>query len=999
MGQLWDVKVDGNSVSIENPVYKMADGKEITISTVMTGTIEGGKAEFKTQKINEAALSLWGPVGEKAVGGSVAGLPGNVTVDKNGAVVFHRVKFDGQADVAGPFGGDSANANAAPLNKDLAFLRNVVTVKSYDAKTNRATIVGEFMVHTDVAAGDVAVGFGIGTRFDMAEGVRLRDNGVEYFQNGNKSFSEITPDRGFVPGFGVAGKIVEREETLIFGEKGAPWIRVERELDQKTGVIFERATMAASGEALHSSVDSKTGIMRIDAVGKEKAQLILTADQRGDKTGFWHGILTSGDDTVVGTLFKAIENNPFNIFGLGQQDVITGRAVVKKTYAVVTRNVVAVFGTGEMMGALAYAKVTGDFKPINERINKWEGMDAYITQADKWIDSSNALMGEQKGALVRSAETGGSLKDVEYESFKMAAANIVGGLGSGGIEETRASLNEHGGGINFVLEQPGQALMLFAPHIGYGSNVRELSGGDWRREGAAGRVAFGESVATTAVAAFLAYGTVKGFQGGYGKVGAIQEVGGKFTFKLNPFFERIMQGTKGASLEVFDVMSPVGHDLLDVNKVLIPMGKKTHFELSGASRDLKEAGFSYKDADRVAYNRDTNTFVFDLDAGVKPEQVVRVIESNHNVEVGATNPKVVENALADSSMTPHLTEDSVRTFKGQVDNVIQQKNQLIDENIGLRKEARQEATVNKEQRLAVEQERKGYGTEQERLRALKNQFEKGKVSPNDVEGQISEIVSGKHPSRPEVELGDRAGIVEGSGQSRQGTGESGKGNGQNHQNVEERNRQDGQTPKTDQGGPAPKSDLAGRIESVGAAGRREGAAGRREGAAGRSIDGALQDVGERIKRSDTRIAKLQDGENAALGRADEYRKRIDEARTDVRALKDVGESLEKRLKQGEPKGAIRLSLYLEDDNLAANLLTKHSENIVSKPSKTAFPDSSGLMESFTRLVANDRGHIAVPTKADLSATPRESSGIETPRQLDFPTQEKLTPTQKSVLQK
>ncbi len=959
MGQLWDVKVDGNSVSIENPVYKMADGKEITISTVMTGTIEGGKTEFKTQKINEAALSLWGPVGEKAVGGSVAGLPGNVTVDKNGAVVFHRVKFDGQADVAGPFGGGSANANAAPLNKDLAFLRNVVTVKSYDAKTNRATIVGEFMVHTDAAAGDVAVGFGIGTRFDMAEGVRLRDNGVEYFQNGNKSLSEITPDRGFVPGFGVAGKVVGRQETLIFGEKGAPWIRVERELDQKTGVIFERATMAASGEALHSSVDSKTGIMRIDAVGKEKAQLLLSADQRGDKTGVWHGILTSGEGSVVGALFKIAEKSPINILGLSQQDVITGRAVVKKTYAVVTRNVVAVFGTGEMMGALAYAKVTGDFKPINDRINKWEGMDSYITQADKWIDSSKALMGEQKAALVRAAEAGVSLKDVEYQSFKMAAANIVGGLGSGGMEETRASLNEHGGGVNFVLEQPGQALMLFAPHLGYESNVRELSGGDWRREGAAGRVAFGESVATTAVAAFLAYGTVKGFQGGYGKVGTIREVGGKFTFKLNPLSERIMQGTKGASLEVFDVMSPVGHDLLDVNKVLVPMGKKAHFELSGAGRDLKEAGFSYKDADRVAYNRDTNTFVFDLDAGVKPEQVVRVIESNHNVEVGATNPKVVENALADSAMTPHLTEDSVRTFKGQVDNVIQQKNQLIDENIGLRKEARQEATINKEQRFEVEQERKGYGTEQERLRALKNQFEKGKVSPNDVEGQIGEIVSGKHPSRQQSGSGDRSGIVEGTGQGRQGTGESGQRDRQNNQNVEKGNLQNRETPETNQRGSAPKSDLAGRIEQK----YRTSEATERTSEA---IRRALQEVEGKIRSADTRIEKFRERENTALGRADEYRGRIDEARTDVRALKKVGEILEKRIKQGEPQGPVRLAVYLEDDNVAANLLIKYGKNLDSKPINRSSSEGNSLAESFTRLVANERGQIAVPTMGGKS---------------------------------
>jgi hypothetical protein len=980
VGQVWAAKVEGTTISIENPVYKMADGKEITISTTMIGKITAGTTTFESQKFGATSLSLWGPIGEKATGISKEGDLGKVLIDTNGAVTFQRVKFNGQAQVSGPMRGGSTGEVAAPLNKDLAFLNNKVTVTRFDAKTNLATIDGEFMVHTDSSAGDVAVGFGIGTQLQMDKGVVMRMNGVDYFQNRSDSFSKITVDRGFVPGQGVAGKIVGRQETLIFGEAGTPWIRVVREIDTKDGTIYLRPTMALSGEPCHGSVDKNTGILHIDAVGKEKAQLILTKDQLTDKTSAWHGILTSGENTLVGNLFKIAEKSPFNPLRIGQEDILTGKAVVKKTIAVLSRNVVALAGVGEMAMELGYAKVTGDFKPISTQIEKWERMDNFISKTDTWIESSRALMGEQKGALVRAAQAGGSLMDVELQSFKMAVMNMGGGLASGGVEATRKELSDatsdfYGakltGGTAFLHEQVGGVFMLVRPDLTQSQMTAELSGGDWRKEKAAGRVAMGETVATTGMAAFLTTGVVKGFRGGYGKVGSIQNAGGKFSFKLNPASERIFQGTKGASLEMFDMMSPVGHDLLDVNRVLVPMVRKAHFELSGSNTDLKSAGFTYRDADRVAYNRDTNTFVLDMDAGATATQVTRVIEGKHNAEIGSTAPHVVENAFANKSLTAHLTDDSVRNFKGQVDNVIQDKNQTITENTQLRKEARQEATAHREKRAGVEEVRKEYGIEQDRLRALKNKFEKGEVSANDVERQIGEIVSGKHPSRQEIGPRDRSGIVEGTGQGRQGTGESGQRNRQNHQNVEKGDLQNRETPEIDQRGPTPKSDIDSRIGSVTAAGGREAAAGGREAAAGGAIKDALQEVGDRIQRLDTRIAELRSREDAALGRADQYRERIDEARADVRTLKKVGDALEKRLKQGEPQGPVRLALYLEDDTVAANLLTKYRENLIPDGNRGT-PSITGFADDIHRLVANERGHIAV------GAPPISKSGTNTP---------------------
>ncbi|MBI4395851.1 MAG: hypothetical protein HY548_02065, partial [Elusimicrobia bacterium] len=554
-GQTWDITMDGDGFSVVNPSYALDKETRVKINATFKGSFVDGAAMFEGGRIEPTALSFEGN-GERAKGIS-DDLGGHAVMGEDGVLVFNKVKFDGNARVDWPMGatGKTESVGSGAEGKTpgkLEAIHNTITVTGYDAATNKAMIKGVFMMKTDAERGDMKVGFGIGTSFDIAEGVGLKAQGMTLHQNGSHNLTMIT-DKGLVIGEGVSGKVDGSSDELIFGKNGEAEVRVTRVREGDR--IVRRAYMAGSGAAVSCKMDSATGKLQIDAVGGRTLSLEIPDYQKTDQTSRWHGLLTAKDMQwgavkeskasrwigafSVSKIVKSATNVDAEKFSLA---AVTGKifrvdlkkatpAGVMKALQPSGEDIVAVKGLALRVGAVTLrtgAKLTAatdalvmtrllnsDNKAAQNLVQNavkrqefYEGIGAF---SDRVIAKSQELNSETTRALVWKGSENGSWDDVELKASKAGLANLLGMFVTLGGDQTEEALQtEHGKGLKgvggFVQNQLGGLMMMVRPDLAYADRARDLGGEGGKFAAGARRVALAETGVNVAGTAFVVAG-------------------------------------------------------------------------------------------------------------------------------------------------------------------------------------------------------------------------------------------------------------------------------------------------------------------------------------------------------------------------------------------------------------------------------------------------------------------------------------------------------------
>ena len=551
--QIWEMVFDRDDFKIENPRFVFSDKTRVEINAVIRGSLAGGTVLFENLKIPADRLLLRG--GKNVSEGLSGPNSGALVVSSDGGVTFNRARFKGRSRVEGLEAFLSPRTAAATeregeVGPKPMMLRNEVKVLKYDRAANTALIDGEFIVNTD-QSGDRKLGFGIGTRYLLADGVVIKTPQMTLRQNGSPNASELTLS-GMVFGEGMSAKLAGQSEEWIFGKGGEVEVRVLR---VRVGDHVERRVLMAGSETPVNAAMVE-GRLRIDAVGGRTLWLDVPQEQRGDRTARWHGSLTAKDwqwNAEVGAKVERVMNR-FSLSGF-LKDVLrmdlrslTLGSLTQKAFGVDTKKAsvvgmidalqvggedvlalkematkVGAFGlrTAAHVAAGLDALMVADLWKSQGRVDRWlvktdvgrqELFARWGNKADARLARGEALKAEMARARVWKATDGGGWGEVELPVGKMALANLAADFltlgGARPIEDLHAEHGTGGRGLfGFIQNQSAGMLAMFKPRMMARDRASELAGEGGRWRAGAERVAWAETSVNLAGMSIIVLGT------------------------------------------------------------------------------------------------------------------------------------------------------------------------------------------------------------------------------------------------------------------------------------------------------------------------------------------------------------------------------------------------------------------------------------------------------------------------------------------------------------
>jgi hypothetical protein len=606
-------------------------------------------------------------------------------------------------------------------------------------------------------------------------------------------------------------------------------------------------------------------------------------------------------------------------------------------------------------------------------------------KSDAAINKANAVLHEQKSAFVRFERTGELTPGQNtLRGFKMATMNLGGAFVSGGFVETTEDIaNNYNGSWDFVTTQMGQAIMIFDLKGQFDNTKQQYSSS----------FAWGESVVNTGLAAFIATGFVKSVGAGVMKPASLRP---NASFVLNGVLERGFQGVKGFSLQAFDLMSPVGHDLLPMDRVgELYSGAK--FTLT--KPELQKLGFTSKDLDNVVFDRKTNTLGVNLDSDVPFFRVMDAYQKGHNLNIGSLDPMKADAVFSDAARAQNLAPEAWAQYRGQVNSVLEKRKVLESrqaKDLVARKAQATAHRLNIRELTRIDKMEKGQiQTAHEAKAEIQKAFDRLDETQEGFHvfnQKVNELVSkgtggrfdntrGTPPNDPAFAQGTAGSrsvfgkgrdFLRGLFERSEGLGERVRSSRQEFSgelrtdaNVEERIAKGRE-----------QSETRERASET-----RERASETRERAVG-FLDEKISSLG--IQNENTRQAlsfervraKEADGRATATGRG------VAQTRGEIKALKRLGETIDQLAKQFDSKTAIRFSTYILDEEKASSILLKNQKTLESavRSEKVVFgPEGSdGAGPRSSRILSGlDNEHAVKPNKgAVILSIPAKTPGLE-----------------------